>query len=56
MKMTDALIEHNKRKNINFQKEHMDLRDIIVRVSKNLSTTAVNLGCLTYFYACQGQV
>ena len=31
MKMTDALIEHNKRKkNINFQKEHMDLRDIIL--------------------------
>ena len=30
MKMTDALIKHKKRKNINYQKEHMDLRDIIL--------------------------
>ena len=30
MKMTDALIEHKKKKNIIYQKEHMDLRDIIL--------------------------
>ena len=30
MKMTDALIEHKKKekKNMNYQKEHMDLREL----------------------------
>ena len=57
MKMTDALIEHNKRKKYKFSKgTHGFERYHTVRVSKNLSTTAVNLGRLTYFYACQGQV
>ena len=57
MKMTDALIEHNKRKKYKFSKgTHGFKRYHTVRVSKNLSTTAVNLRRLTYFYACQGQV
>ena len=57
MKMTDALIEHNKRKKYKFSKgTHGFKRYHPVRVSMNLSTTTVNLGRLTYFYACQGQV
>ena len=53
MKRTDAL----KGKNINFQKRTHGFKIYhTVRVSKNLLTTAVNLGRLTYFYACQGQV
>ena len=58
LKMTDALIEHNKKeKKYKFSKgTHGFKRYHTVRVSENLSTTAVNLRCLTYFYACQGQV
>ena len=57
MKMTDALIEHKKKEKYNLSKgTHGFKRYHPVRVSKNLSTTAVNLGRLTYFYACQGQV
>ena len=58
MKMTDALIEHKKReKKYELSKgTHGLKRYHPVSVSKNLSITAVNLGHLTYFYACQGQV
>ena len=43
MKMTDALIKHKKRKNINYQKEHMDLRDIISMPVKVKCSCEINI-------------
>jgi hypothetical protein len=43
MKMTDALIKHKKRKNINYQKEHMDLRDIISMPVKVKCSCEINM-------------